>query len=104
MNPYLGAAAMIAAGLDGIDRRLDPGPPRNTNLYKFTPEELQKEGVALLPQSLSEALLELERDPLFSEQLGSPFIEEFIALKRMEWVEYHRHVSDWEVSQYLQFF
>lgn len=104
MNPYLGAAAMIAAGLDGVARKLDPGSPRNANFYKYSLEDLRKEGIGLLPQSLSEALVALENDSLFAEQLGRGFIEEFIALKRMEWVEYHRHVSEWEVSQYLQFF
>lgn len=104
MNPYLGTAAMIAAGLDGVDRRLHPGPPRNANFYKYSPEDLRREGISLLPQSLSEALVALENDALFAEQLGRGFVEEFITLKRMEWVEYHRHVSDWEVAQYLQFF
>ncbi len=103
-NPYLASAAAIAAGLDGIDRKLDPGEPHNFNHYTATPEELAAKGIKVLPQSLHEALLALEADPLFAETLGRDFIGEFIRLKRMEWVEYSRHVSDWEVSRYLEFF
>ncbi len=103
-NPYLASAAAIAAGLDGIDRKLEPGEPQNFNHYTATPEELAVKGIKVLPQSLHEALLALEADPLFAETLGRDFIGEFIRLKRMEWVEYSRHVSDWEVSRYLEFF
>ncbi|MEX2118956.1 MAG: type III glutamate--ammonia ligase [Pirellulales bacterium] len=103
-NPYLATAAVIAAGLDGIDRRLDPGEPHNFNHYTLAPEELARRGIGVLPQSLHEALVALEQDPLFAEALGQEFLREFIALKRMEWVEYHRHVSDWEVNRYLEFY
>ncbi len=103
-NPYLATAAVIAAGLDGIDRRLDPGEPRNFNHYALAPEELAERSIAVLPQSLNEALNALEADPLFGEQLGGEFLGEFVRLKRMEWVEYHRHVSDWETQRYLEFF
>jgi glutamine synthetase len=97
-------AAVIAAGLDGIDRQLDPGEPRNFNHYALTPEELADKAIRVLPQSLHEALNALEGDPLFGEQLGPGFVDEFVRLKRMEWVEYHRHVSDWETQRYLEFF
>jgi glutamine synthetase len=103
-NPYLATAAVIAAGLDGIDRRLDPGEPHNFNHYTLAPEELAGRGIGVLPQSLHEALVALDEDPLFAEALGQEFLREFIALKRMEWVEYHRHVSDWEVNRYLEFY
>jgi glutamine synthetase len=103
-NPYLASAAVIAAGLDGIERKLDPGEPQNFNHYTASPEELQARGIKVLPQSLHEALLALEADPLFAEKLGSELIGEFVRLKRMEWVEYQRFVSDWEVQRYLEFF
>ena len=102
-NPYLATAAVIAAGLDGIDRELDPGEPRNNNLYDLTPAELKAEGIGTLPQSLHEALFALERDHVLCESLG-PVAEEFLKLKNMEYVEYMRHVSDWEVQRYLEFF
>ena len=103
-NPYLATAAVIAAGLDGVDRRLDPGKPHNVNHYNYSVDQIKKMGIGVLPQSLREALDALERDSLFGEQLGSGFIREFIELKDMEWVEYQRHVSDWEIDRYLEFY
>jgi len=103
-NPYLATAAVIAAGLDGVDRKLDPGEPHNLNHYTQTPEQLHELGIRVLPQSLDQALNALESDKLFAAALGEEFLTEFIRLKRMEWVEYHRHVSDWELRQYLEFF
>jgi glutamine synthetase len=102
-NPYLATAAVIAAGLDGIERKLDPGDPRNVNLYDWNDEQLKEAGIGLLPQNLGAALDALEADPVITAALGR-IAPEFIALKRMEWLEYMRHVSDWEVKQYLEFF
>ncbi len=103
-NPYLATAAAIIAGLDGIEHKLDPGEPVNLNHYSMPEAELQKRGIGVLPQSLHEAIIALEADTLFHKALGEPFVAEFLRLKRMEWVEYHRHVSDWEVRRYLEFF
>ncbi len=103
-NPYLATAAVIVAGLDGIDRELDPGEPHNINHYDHTLDEIRAMGIGILPQSLREAIDALEKDSLFSEQLGGDFVKEFIDLKDMEWVEYQRHVSDWEIDRYLEYF
>jgi glutamine synthetase len=103
-NPYLAVAATVAAGLDGIDRGLEPGEPHNFNHYTASDDELRRRGIAVLPQSLTEALDALQADVLFADALGPEFIGEFLRLKRMEWVEYARHVSDWEVARYLEFF
>jgi glutamine synthetase len=103
-NPYLATAAVIAAGIDGIERKLDPGEPQNFNLYTLTIKELREKGINVLPQSLHEALNALEADELFHNRLGRAFVDEFISLKRIEWVDYHRHVSDWEVNRYLEFY
>ena len=103
-NPYLATAATIAAGLDGIDRELDPGLPQNINHYNYTMSELREKHIRVLPQSLKEAIDALEKDGLFAEKLGKTFIQEFINLKDAEWVEYQRHVSDWEVNRYLEYF
>ncbi len=102
-NPYLATAAVIAAGLDGIENNLDPGSPHNMNLYELSPEELKAQGISILPQNLHEALLALERDDVLCRALG-PVVGEFLKLKHMEWVEYMRHVSDWEKKSYLEFF
>jgi glutamine synthetase len=103
-NPYLATAAVIAAGLDGLHKELDPGEPHNFNHYDLSEAELIAQGIKTLPQSLPEALDALEADRLFHEALGEKFVAEFIRLKRMEWVDYHRHVSDWEVKRYLEFY
>ncbi len=103
-NPYLVHAALIAAGMDGIERELDPGEPMNVNLYALSLEEIKAKGVGILPQNLNEALDALEADTLFTEKMGHQIVSEFLAVKRAEWVEYSRHVSDWERKHYLEFF
>jgi len=103
-NPYLATAAILAAGMDGIDRKLDPGQSVNDNLYEWSPEKLKKSGIQLLPQNLAEALDAFEADKVLRGALGEPLSAEFLRLKRMEWIEYSRHVSDWETSRYLEFF
>lgn len=102
-NPYLATAAVIAAGLDGIEKQLDPGEPWNVNLYDFSDAELREKGIGTLPQSLKEAIDALASDDVIKAALGE-LATEFINLKNMEWVEYMRHVSDWEVQRYLEFF
>jgi glutamine synthetase len=103
-NPYLALCAVIAAGLDGIDRKLDPGEPTNVNMYELSEAELAKRGITLLPQNLLEAVNEFEQDEVIKAGLGTELAKEFAALKRMEWTEYARHVSDWETTRYLEFF
>jgi glutamine synthetase len=104
MNPYLATAAIAAAGLDGIDNRIDPGDPMNLNLYELTLDEIARRGIGLLPQSLKEAIDALEADEVVKAGLGKDLAAEFIRIKRMEWVEYSRHVSDWESQRYLEMF
>ena len=99
-NPYLAFAAYLYAGLDGIRRKLDPGEPNRGNMYALSPEEMARRGIRTLPQSLDEALDELERDEVIQAGLG-PIYPEFLQLKRREWNEYHRQVTAWEVERYL---
>jgi len=103
-NPYLASAAIIAAGMDGVRNRIDPGAPINENLYQWTPAMLAERGIGLLPQNLGEALDALEADPVIRAGLGDALADEFIRLKRMEWIEYSRHVSEWERERYVEFF
>jgi glutamine synthetase len=103
-NPYLATAAILAAGMDGVRRKLDPGPPTNVNLYEEDAQALARRGIEVLPQTLTAALDALERDPVVKEGLGNDLASEFIRLKRMEWTEYARHVSDWECERYLEYF
>jgi glutamine synthetase len=103
-NPYLATAAVLAAGLDGVDRKLDPGDPDNLNLYDYTLEQLREMGIGTLPQTLREALDALAANPLFRDRLGDEVVREFITIKEMEWIEYQRHVSDWEIERYLEYY
>jgi glutamine synthetase len=103
-NPYLVSAAIIAAGMDGVRNRTDPGEPINENLYEWSPARLAERGIALLPQNLGEALDALQSDAVVCAGLGEALAAEFIRLKRMEWIEYSRHVSEWERERYVEFF
>jgi len=105
VNPYLGLAGFIAAGIDGIERELDPGVPQIArNMYETPLEQARAEGLQFLPQTLSEALDEFERDEVVQGGLGSDLAAEFLRVKRKEWVSYHSNVSPWEVDQYLTLF
>lgn len=103
-NPYLVHAALIAAGLDGVSRQLDPGTAQNINLYALTEDERQKKGIEILPQSLKEAVDALEENSILRESIGPEIVDEFIKVKREEWSEYSRHVSSWETLRYAEFF
>jgi glutamine synthetase len=102
-NPYLVTAALIAAGLDGVERELDPGEPRTENLYDLSGEDLREKGIDLLPHTLNQACDALEADGTICKALGTEFVQEYIEIKRQEWDNYNRHVSDWEVERYLEF-
>lgn len=103
-NPYLTTAAVIAAGMDGVERELSAGPGTSDNLYDYSPAQLKQHGIGILPQNLNEAIRAFEEDTVIREALGNSLSEEFIMLKDMEWVDYMRHVSDWEIKRYAEFF
>lgn len=103
-NPYLVHAALIAAGLDGIERELDPGEPQNINLYSLSEAERNAKGIDILPQNLNEALNALAADTVLRDQMGAEIVDEFLKVKRAEWIDYSRHVSDWELQRYGEFF
>ena len=105
VNPYLGIAAFIAAGLDGIHRKLDPGEPNaGRNMYTVTLDEVKRKGVGLIPQSLPEALDAFEADAVIQAALGPELAAEFVKVKRQEWVTYHNTISQWEIDRYLTLF
>ncbi len=103
-NPYLASAALIAAGLDGVDRGLDPGPACTEDLFNLSLAEIAARGIAVLPQSLHEAVSALEADAVVCEALGPALAAEFMRLKRDEWLGYARHVSAWELDRYAAAF
>jgi glutamine synthetase len=100
-NPYLALAVMLRAGLDGIDQRMDPGPPVNKNIYKMSHRERRHLRIDDLPASLSEALDEFEKNTLVRDTLGEHIFQHFLEAKREEWADYIRHVSPWEMDRYL---
>lgn len=103
-NPYLGAAMVLKAGLEGIRKDLDPGAPHTENMYTKSDAELEAMGVARLPRNLEEAIEAFEADPLSKEVMGAAMFDAYAAFRREEWEAYHNHVSDWERDRYLKFF
>ncbi len=103
-NPYLGGALVLAAGLEGIREKIDPGAPHTDNMYLKTPQELAKLKVTTLPRTLEEALDAFEKDPLVTEVFGKLMKDTYLQFKRDEWASYTNHVSDWEVSKYMKFY
>jgi len=103
-NPYLVSAGLIAAGLDGIDRQLDPGPACNEDLFALPVPEIHRRGIQILPQNLGEAVTALRADTTLRAFLGEASTDEFAGMKHAEWISYSRHVSDWEFQQYVSKF
>jgi glutamine synthetase len=103
-NPYLAFAAMLAAGLDGVERKLSPPEPVEENLYHFDTAKLSSRGIRQLPGTLREAIDELSADAVISDALGEHILERFIEAKNEEWDEYRMQVSAWEVDRYLEAF
>ena len=103
-NPYLAAAMLLAAGLEGIREGLDPGPPNLVNAYRLTPEERAAKGLTTLPRNLGEAIEAFAADPLSREVFGDAMAEAYTAFKRDEWNSFHSSISDWETERYLELF
>jgi glutamine synthetase len=107
-NPYLASAALLAAGLDGVDRALEPGDPVTGDLFALPPEELASRGIAHLPRTLDSALAELVTDEVLREALGTVpggyYIDYYADVKQAEFNDYHATVSGWEIDRYLTLF
>jgi glutamine synthetase len=103
-NPYLATAALIAAGLDGIDRQLDPGPDCTEDLFALSLAQIRARGIGLLPQSLGAAVEALAADEVVCAAMGPVLTQEFLRIKQAEWFSYSRHVSAWELERYAAAF
>ncbi|MGH2876433.1 MAG: type III glutamate--ammonia ligase [Solirubrobacteraceae bacterium] len=107
-NPYLAATAMLTAGLDGIERGLDPGEPNGANLYKLGAAEREAAGIETLPANLLDATRELERDDALRAGFGSTrngdYIDYVIECERREVQSAHEQITQWELDRYLQLF
>ena len=95
-NPYLALGAFIHAGLDGLARKLDPGEPLNVDPATLPDSERSSLGVRRLPQTLADALAELEADRLLMDALGPLRSRAYLAVKRSEAVAFADHDTDWE--------
>jgi glutamine synthetase len=103
-NTYLAFAAMLAAGLDGVEKNMELADPVEESLYEMTPERIRERGIKELPGTLGEAIDELERDEVIRDALGEHIYSRFIEAKRQEWDEYRMQVSSWEIDRYLEAF
>jgi len=103
-NPYLAATLALAAGLEGIREKLDPGHPQEDNLYELSEPELAQRGISYLPRNLEEAVEAFAADPFIEKTLGKGLRDEFITYKSEEWRTYHQQVSAWEIAQYARLF
>jgi glutamine synthetase len=100
-NPYLTFAVMLAAGLDGIESERPLPDPVEENVFEMSPSAREEIGLRTLPGSLIEAIREAERSEIVRNALGDHVFNSLITNKRMEWERYQRHVSDFELQEYL---
>jgi glutamine synthetase len=100
-NPYLTFSVMLAAGLAGMEEKIDPPEPVEANVYKMGAEEREQLGIKQLPGSLSEAIQLTEKSKLVREALGDHVFNHFIENKKVEWDRYRVQVTSWEIEKYL---
>ncbi|MES1928003.1 glutamine synthetase [Salinisphaera dokdonensis CL-ES53] len=103
-NPYLGAALVLAAGLEGIENAMDAGEPHRENMYRYSDQEIDAMGVTMLPRTLGEAITDFAADPLAREVFGERMFGAYVDFKQDEWESYHTGVSAWEIERYLKLF
>jgi glutamine synthetase len=100
-NPYLTFAALLHAGLEGIEKGYDLPPPMEQNLYHLTAEQRRERGIVGLPETLGEAIDELAGSDLVRRALGKHIFDRYVELKRKEWDDYRVQLTPWEMEKYL---
>jgi glutamine synthetase len=100
-NPYLAFAVMLAAGLEGIEKKYELPPPLEENAFRMTEEERKRRGIETLPGNLSEAIHHAERSELLRKALGDHVFHTFLENKKIEWDLYRTQVTDYELKRYL---
>jgi len=103
-NPYLALAALIHAGLDGVERDLDCPDPVRENIYEFDEQKREEYGIDTLPTNLGEAVEALEEDEVIYSALGEHVGPKFVEAKEQEFEDYLVDVSEWELDRYLETF
>lgn len=100
-NPYLEMALCLAAGLDGIKKKMMPPEGITANIYAMDKAERRAKGIENLPDTLEEALKEFQADPFVKEALGEHIYEKYLEGKLKEWEDYRTKISQWEIDEYL---
>jgi glutamine synthetase len=100
-NPYLTFAALLHAGLEGIEKGYELPPPMEQNLYHLTAEQRRERGIVALPETLGEAIDELAGSDLVRRALGRHIFDRYVELKRKEWDDYRVQLTPWEMEKYL---
>ena len=100
-NPYLAFAVMLHAGLAGIENEIPLPDPMERDVYAMSSNERADAGIEMLPGSLNEAIVAMERSELVRHALGNHIFEKFIENKRIEWDSYRSHVHEYELKRYL---
>ena len=101
-NPYLAFAVMLAAGLEGIEKKMTAPAPVEENIFEFTDETAAARGITTVAKNLMEALEELQKDTVIREALGDFTVEKIIEAKTAEWDSYRMSVTKWELDRYLE--
>ncbi|MCQ5375836.1 MAG: type I glutamate--ammonia ligase [Methanomassiliicoccales archaeon] len=101
-NPYLQFAVMLAAGLDGIEKGIEPPEPIERDIYHMSKEERERHNIESLPESLGEALALMGTSKLVKETLGDHIFSHYLHIKGKEWDEYRTRVTDWEIEKFLR--
>lgn len=100
-NPYLALTVCLAAGLDGIEKKLEPPKEITDNIFAMTAQERAARGIHSLPGTLREAIDAMKQDELICAALGEHVVAQYVSGKEKEWDAYRTHVSDWELDKYL---
>ncbi|MDO7785763.1 glutamine synthetase family protein [Desulforamulus aquiferis] len=103
-NPYLALTAILAAGMDGIEKEIDPGKAIDFDPANLSDQERQDLGIFRFPTNLGEAVIALQEDQFFREVLGDVMYDEYIKLKRFTWMEYNKQITPWELEKYAESF
>ena len=100
-NPYLALSVMLKSGLDGVDNKIDPGPPVNKNVFQMSQREKSRLKIDDLPPDLNQALRAMRKDPVVCSALSEHILNHFLEAKEGIWHEYIAVVHQWELDRYL---
>jgi glutamine synthetase len=103
-NPYLAFSAILASGLDGIEKKVTPKDSVDQNIFLMDAAERAKAGIKDLPETLNQALTYLQTDAIVKDAIGNRVADTFIEAKRLEYDSYRQSISEWEIERYLDLY